>query len=337
MNMKKRYFSEMILLGVLFLLGSLLIIINVIFVQNNTQVYQIKSYKNSHYRVLLKPNFFYQEQQSKEIYPKNAVSSLNVDFQVKGESNKEVSISFVQKEQQELVATHTNKDGVSKEIWKKTILNKKENASVENKKKWRRSTTQEIDYSTYQQLVKQYEDIYSIKVDAFIKSSFTVTYQITIPGRKPLKFKEKQELLIPLTDEIMEVSKTSSPKVLKKVVIQKNKTNSTILSLITSSVFVLFISITLLLCQNNIQKNKVKKQLNKFLKDYKDLIVSVKNRPDFKDLELLYLDGFMDLIDVAYQNHLNIIYYKDTTQNKHFFYVSTKSFVYTYGVSENEK
>ena len=66
------------------------------------------------------------------------------------------------------------------------------------------------------------------------------------------------------------------------------------------------------------------------LKYYKELIITVSNKPEFNDLKLMELNSIDDLIDVAEQNNSNIIHYEIIKNEKSELYVIINEYVYMY-------
>ena len=50
-----------------------------------------------------------------------------------------------------------------------------------------------------------------------------------------------------------------------------------------------------------------------FLKENESLIITCLNKPDFNNLEILYLHDLNDLIKIATQHNTNILYYEKTS------------------------
>ena len=73
--------------------------------------------------------------------------------------------------------------------------------------------------------------------------------------------------------------------------------------------------------------------LRPVLKYYKDLIVTISNKPDFSHLKLMELNCIDDLIDVAEQNNCNIIHYEVIKDEKSELYVIINEYLYMYVIT----
>ena len=72
------------------------------------------------------------------------------------------------------------------------------------------------------------------------------------------------------------------------------------------------------------------------LKYYRDLIVTVSNKPDLTNLKIMKLVILEDLIDVAEQNKVNIIHYKVPNKEESNLYVIVSNYVYVYVVTAKQ-
>ena len=80
--------------------------------------------------------------------------------------------------------------------------------------------------------------------------------------------------------------------------------------------------------QDNYEKN-----INRILKYYGDIIVTVNDEPDFTNSQIMNVQNFGDLIDVAEQNKKNIIHYEVLEKEESNLYVVIDKYVYKYVVT----
>ena len=78
------------------------------------------------------------------------------------------------------------------------------------------------------------------------------------------------------------------------------------------------------------------KNINKILKYYKDLIVTIENEPDITNLKIMNVTTIDDLIDVAEQNKSNIIHYEFIKSRVSKLYVIAGEYVYIYEITANK-
>ena len=105
-----------------------------------------------------------------------------------------------------------------------------------------------------------------------------------------------------------------------------------------------FIIGTIAISVVRIRKNKhnmtledmYEKNINKILKYYRDLIVTVEDEPDITNLKIMNVTTIDDLIDVAEQNKSNIIHYEVIKSRVSKLYVIVNEYVYIYQITASE-
>ena len=75
-------------------------------------------------------------------------------------------------------------------------------------------------------------------------------------------------------------------------------------------------------------QEKYEKKVNHILKYYRDLIVTVNNKPNLDGLKQMELISLDDLIDVAEQNNCNIIHYEDLQNKTNLLYAIVGEYVF---------
>lgn len=144
------------------------------------------------------------------------------------------------------------------------------------------------------------------------------------------------ELDIPITNTVTEVSENYEKEnmVNIKPPIEKIKVRVYIYYTIAS----LFMIACLILSINEVSKNKMtpqekyEREINRILKYYRNIIVTVNNKPNLADLKMLELSILDDLIDVAEQNNCNIIHYEDLENRIDYLYAIVGEYVYYYKI-----
>ena len=93
----------------------------------------------------------------------------------------------------------------------------------------------------------------------------------------------------------------------------------------------------MLIKQNNkTPEQKYRHNINKILRYYKELIVTVTNKPILEDLKIMEINSLDDLIDVAEQNNSSIIHYEEIKNQRSNLYVIVNNYVYVYIVTYEE-
>ena len=118
----------------------------------------------------------------------------------------------------------------------------------------------------------------------------------------------------------------------------QNIKNNTIFYIL-GGIFVV-ISITIIIIKikqnNKTPEQKYTHNINKILKYYKELIITVTNEPNVGDLKVMNINSLDDLIDVAEQNNSNIIHYEVIKNQKSNLYVIVNNYVYVYIITSED-
>ena len=82
------------------------------------------------------------------------------------------------------------------------------------------------------------------------------------------------------------------------------------------------------------KQEKYKRNLRKIYKSYNELIIKISNEPDIKNLKIMKLKAFSDIVDLAEQIRKNIVHYEVEKDKKSILYVIDNDFVYMYEVTD---
>ena len=87
---------------------------------------------------------------------------------------------------------------------------------------------------------------------------------------------------------------------------------------------------------NKTPEQKYRHNINKILRYYRELIVTVTNEPNLEGLKIMEINSLDDLIDLAEQNNSSIIHYEAAKNEKSNLYVIINNYVYVYIVTFEE-
>lgn len=99
---------------------------------------------------------------------------------------------------------------------------------------------------------------------------------------------------------------------------------------LTCGIFLIFIEAILVLIKlaEKIKNNLEKNYIRNLLKTYSNIIVTVEIEPDIRNLKMMKISNFNDLIDIAEQNKTNIIHYEVVENKDSKFYIIINDCVY---------
>ena len=334
---------KMILIAIImFIIGGVFIKLGTTIGKNITPLYLYKVEKSNNYEVLLKPNDFYitKTLPSGRYYASQSIDSFIMNFKYNLKSNKKSDLNYHYTITAELIGKAiSNNSDEEKEIWDRTfnIIENKEFAQG-NADEFLINEKFNINYETYLNLAQNYERTYGITLDTTLKVRLNVYFNL--PNLETVE--DYIELDIPINDTITEV-KENYERISEKSIFQQGKTINIkeIIFYIIGAFFIfgtiiITIKIVIKIRKERTPKDLYENNINRILKYYRELIVTVKNEPNLIDLEIMKVSIIEDLIDVAEQNKRNIIHYKIPEEEKSNLYVVVDKIVYIYVVTSHE-
>ncbi len=348
---KKRYkinfadLATILLIVIIAILGIYFIKLGLDFEKNVKPIYSYTAEKTSDYFVLLKPNNYYTSEMlpSGRYYASKSVKQYSLDFKYHFYGDKEADVKCVYNITAELsgVVDEINDNG--KEVWNRTF-NVLENKKQNGKNEFYIDEKVNIDYEYYNNLARSYEKEYGIAIDSVLKVRLNVSYNINLNETNidSQDIKDYIELDIPITNTVTGVEENYESLTIKNI---KPKIENVIWKkIIYYAVGIAFIIGAIVISVVRIRKNKqnitledmYEKNINKILKYYRDLIVTVENEPDISNLKVMRVTTMDDVIDVAEQNKANIIQYEVIESRVSKLYVIVHDYVYIYEVTANE-
>ena len=328
---------------IIFIIGVFFIKLDVDERKNVEPKYSYAGEKSSSYEVLLKPNDFYESQSLTEnlYYASKSIDNFVINFKYDFKGSKETNLDYSYNVTAELIGYANDKSGQSRKVWSR-IFDIIENKDIQQNyiKDFLVSQDVNINYETYNNLARLYEDKYGITIDAVLKVRLNIFLNFY-----DLEEKEAEdyiELDIPINSTVTNVEENYENQSINNIGLQNKELNSKeILYCIIGIIFILgatVITIITIIKSKREQslEDMYEKNINKVLKYYRDLIVTVDNKPNLSDLVILKVMILDDLIDVAEQNKAIIIRYEELEKDKSYLYVIVDKYAYFYEVTANE-
>lgn len=304
--------------------------------------YQIK--RNTGYTVLLRQdtNYFYDDlvRPSDKIYPSNSVDKLNINMIYMYEGSSPADITYTYDINASIIGEYKS-DTTDEQIWdKKYLIQEQRTNKLVNTKSFAINDLVNLDYYTYNSIVSAYRQAFNLPISSYLSLKLTINYTVDVldTDKDNIKKTDYVEVRIPLTETITKVEKKYQNS-------EKGQlTDITKIDLdyvmIGIGIGLFFAAFVVLIIANNkkvVTKHSLyKKNIDKVLKDYGDLIVTVKNKPNVKNLRVMALATIDDLVDVAEQNNCSIIRYEIPKKSESFLLVISSGYVYVYIVSDED-
>lgn len=311
----------------------------------STPYYSYKATKSSDYNVSLKPNTFYDETvlPSGQQYAAPVVDKYNFTLNYNYDGSEKTNMDYTYNITAELVGNVKNGNN-NEAVWTKQFIlaSDKRNQKV-NESSFSITEGIVIDYTYYNSLARLYEQTYGLSLDAYLNVKLNLTGNITLPNNKETnKLSDTIEITIPLNNTVTEVQTNYEPTTSKEfldIVEENNDDNS---KLACSVIGITLCILAIIVFSFTLTRRKVtseaqyRKNLNKVLREYGDLIVTVTNKPDLRNLKSMRLAMLEDLVDAAEQNKSNIIHYEKIKDRESLLLVIAHGYVYTYSITADE-
>ncbi len=319
------------------IIGISIIVVSLNLKNNMNSIYNYTVQKNHDYSILLKPNTFYETEflPSGGYYVTNSINDYIIDLNYEFVGNKKVNMEYNYNIIATLIGTIKDNDNEDKQVWeRKFILKKDTKNKQESTDKIDINEKTTIDFDYYKGLVDDYEKTYRVSINAFLKVRCNVINSIISEDIdvNSGKVEDYIELEIPINNTISEVKQDYENTTTRSI---NTKTeNYDLLKNILYVLGTIFIIESIILIVLELKKSKkildrkYKYNINHMLKYYKDLIVTVDNKPDIEGLKVIQLSTLEDLIDVAEQTKNNIILFEKPYLSR--FYVIVNNYVYVY-------
>lgn len=330
-NFKKKSEKKKFLFSVIGMILSVIILgITLLIYKNSNKVlfdYSIKNEVNT--RVLLDDNEFFSTNQSNKTYVASLINGIIVEFNnnllLDNEYNYDKSLIA----KVEIVDSNDNNsvvyeysDDILKNI-KGTISGNKDDKIIQN-----------IDYKKYNSISNKYRN----KIKFATSSRLRIIYTNNISTDSGIKEKIKNEIIIPLSTDTVEIEKNYKPFIENKVYEQKDN-NTLLVCLLIIGIIILIISLIEVILVLNRNKNNLtilEKKYRKIMNNYNN-IIEVENDFFDKNLTTINVKYFVDLIDAQQELHIPILCYTDKVTGRTWFYIATDNYLYKYELTKNDE
>ena len=277
---------------ILIILSIILLFIGIIIFCINKNIkndtYQIKN--KTYYEVTLKENNY---------YIANSIKSVDVyfDYYIKNNIKKNISYNIT-------ATLKSYADSGTKLIWTKDFILEKTNNIKQ--KEININKNYNLDYQYYVNYVKSFQEYYNIKTESYLY----VKLNINVNNEN----KSYVLITIPINENVIEITmKEENENNNKNVNINKIQ--------IISFIIIVIILLTIRICFNKDSENNL-------LKEYKDIIINIKNKPNLDENNIIYLNSLKDLISIAINNNINIFSYSNNyyiiIDNTYYIYILKK-------------
>ena len=281
------------------ILLTIIICLNTLYINKNTQknnIYQLKN--KTYYEVTLKPNiyFFNNKIGDNKYYIANSIKSIDIYFNyyLKNKTKRKINYSY------DIKATlKSYADNGTKLIWTKDFnlknINNINQEAINLKEKYN------LDYQYYVNYVKSFQEYYNIKTETYLYIKLNIK----------INDKTNPYVLLNVIEITMKENKTF---------LESDKEN------IDCNKIIVLILIVIILLLSKTLFNKDNEEV--ILKEYQDIIITIQNKPNINSNNIIYLTNLKDLIGIAENNNINIFNYHNNyyiiIDNTYYMYILKK-------------
>lgn len=254
--------------------------------------------------------------------------SISFDKRVKGEYSYFIDGT--------LVVEDNNKKVLNREVLKQNIKKYEIDGNVINL-----SDVVKVDFDNIYKIYKNFSDKYNITSKAYINYDISINYSVF--NKEINRYVNKSEVLninIPINNTLTNVDVTPNIEESRKEF--SNLTNTVkpiylviVAELVGVIVLCLFIIYYLIrsIVRSESKFDKIRKNL---LKKYDANIVHIKELPDLKKYNVMFVDNFKDLVDASNTLKLPINYVDVIMGHVGTFIILSKKTAYVYKISEKD-
>ena len=302
-------------------------------------LYSYVATKEADYQVLLKENNFYDEKKlpSDKYYASKSIDKYLIKFEYDFKSKNIEEIEYRYNVTAQLVGKVSNNEQ-EKEIWTKNYKLIEDKKNEVNEHEFQIFENVDIDYDSYNNLAREYEENYGIAIDAVLKVKFNILYDIKIQDKnrgeveKNINREDRGdtiELDIALTNSVSNVERNYEKETKKE---EYSKNDAKMYYLISGVNIIIAVVIIIISKRKKTPEEKYKRKIKHIMKNYSELMVTVSNEPIVENYIVMKINKLEDLVDLAEQNRTNVIHYEKIKNEQNKFYVYVDKFVYVYQV-----
>lgn len=290
--------------------------------------------KTDNYRILLKPNEFYENETLEDggYYPSAGVKNYIINFGYDFKANQKLASKYSYNVTAELDGICDNQEGEYKNIWNRKFDILETKTGELNSDKLLINEEVKIDYEYFYNLMLEYEETYGVQLDSVLKVKFNIDFS-DLDGKEMKDFIELDinlnEVITNLEENYQVVTTNKTPEIPQNI---ENRPEIMIALILIISIMIIFFVNKM---KNRTSKDKYRRKVKSILKYCKDLIVTVNEKPNFGNLKFIKIENLDSLVNLSEQTKNNIIYYEELKDRKSNFYVVNGNFVYVFEIRED--
>ena len=195
----------------------------------------------------------------------------------------------------------------------------------------------DVDFNRYNQLVEDFSKDYALMLD----STLDIELHVVLKNKENKQYNKTKTITatIPMNKQSFSITKDYNKEKLENVNIKTQSFNVVyfIFSILILIFDFIFIKRIIDYLKNNVlNRSKYRKELDKILKTYDQIIVISKNPPDIASAKKVEVENFEELLDAQEELNNPIIFYEDITLHKGVFVIMGDDIAWIYNLIDEE-
>lgn len=302
-----------------------------------------KENSNLDYKVYLKKNDYYETPYlGKNMqYIASLIDYIDVNFKYNFDINKNIDYEYKYYIEADVKVFEKAKPS-------NVIYEKKENLledvvkDEQDSKNFSIDEDLKIDYAKYNNLIKKFKTEYSLAAD----SNLTLTLYVSVNGNQdgtdyPIKANDNMQIIIPLTEQMVNVNMNYKEANDSGQVEQQNKVDVNKILLYISIAFaglfvLMFINTVKFISRADGGKTYYQRRVEKILRDYDRVVVKLKKAINISENdEIIEVVNFEELLGISDRLCKSILFMETDESEKGWFIIKNGNEIYRYVIEEN--
>lgn len=305
--------------------------------KEKTAITTYKQTPNISYTVNLKDNNFYDTKTlpMNKYYVTRIIDSIDSTFNYEFSSDHVSDLKYTYDITATLVGKNTTTDG-EVEVWSKTYtILKPTSQSSKDSNSFRINENVKLDYKYYQTVVETFKSEIGLNIDAVLNVKLNVSVSGKY-GSTPINETAFAQMSLPVGTSTTKVTLTSSnvgPQIIYDMANDLEEVQITyprlIFGILLAVITLIGIAYATKKLINLTKKTEFTMEINKILKNYGDIIAESKQLPDYRNLEVMDIVSFQDMVDIEEELRSPIIFVR-TSEESAWFIIIQDNRMYRY-------
>lgn len=332
----------LVVIIVIFILGISFVIEGVLRNKNNETIYSYAIMQKLNYEVELYKNSIFEEEKigMNNTYVANVVKSINANFDYEYKNSKSIPLVYDYEVVASVVGEYVLPDEDKKSsLWSKEYVLLEGNSKESSGNIINISDDFVIDYPYFNEIAVNLRNEIKLPITSYISVDVNINITGNV-GYKSVNDTRKINMRFPLQQQAFKISNNFDEQYFKEIKLWNDEE----LSEKVKKEIIGFVLVGLAVCLFivlfkkifNIKINNVyNRELNKILRQYGDIVVEINSEVDKKNIQVIDVKTFTELLDLEDELKIPILFYEITADKLGEFTITHNNILYRY-VLDNE-